>query len=433
MAIQVECRLADSRVEIPRLLDALPSDARAVVFVDGPKGAAGRDLALSVLRRPRVVIVALHDTSPFWDARLHAGLRAHAEHLVLTSDPSFRHAFGGLDDRAGVRAVLSSASRSGPAAGKEGLDRLLKFGNGLWLAGRSKLRSGPSVHIALGTDARGVAGLLAVIRSTLAATAERSRLVFHVLTARTEREAVERSLRQVSVDELGGALLDLVLLEPRAHASTAVLLEQARFQLPQLLPRSVRKVLYIDVDTILLADPVPMIDAAFEGKWRSCAIAVVHRSKLLLQSINVTHRAALALGLSALSPQAWSFNAGVMLLNLDAWRAAGLTFYVQQLATSLSASGFRGLPGMSTPSDSQTVLALFFQNATSPAIQEIPAPWNVDGLGWKLEGLSSKKLCAARALHWSGPNKPWFPPRASTSSRSLRYRALWRRIGQGHK
>ena len=432
MAIQVECRLADSRVEIPRLLDALPSDARAVVFVDGPKGVAGRDLALSVLRHPRVVIVALHDTSPFWDARLHAGLRAHEEHLMLTSDPSFRHAFGGLDE--GVRAVLSSAPRAGPAAGKEGLDRLLKFGNGLWLAGRGKLRSGPSVHIALGTDARGVAGLLAVIRSTLAATAERARLVFHVLTARAERAAVESSLRQVSVDELGGALLNVVLLEPRAHASTAVLLEQARFQLPQLLPRSVRKVLYIDVDAIVLADPVPMVDAAFEGKWRSCAIAVVHRSKLLLQSINVTHRAALALGLSALSPQAWSFNAGVMLLNLDVWRQEGLAFHVQQLAGSLGASGFRGLPGMSTPSDSQTVLALFFQNTTSSAMQEIPAAWNVDGLGWKLEGVPSKKLCAARALHWSGPNKPWFPPRASsiTSSRSLRYRALWRRMGQGH-
>ena len=78
--LNVECRLADSRVEIPRLLDALPPDARAVVFVDGPKGIADRNLALSrALRHPRVEIVALHDTAPFWDARVHVGLRGHAD------------------------------------------------------------------------------------------------------------------------------------------------------------------------------------------------------------------------------------------------------------------------------------------------------------------------------------------------------------------
>jgi predicted O-methyltransferase YrrM len=62
----VDLRLADSKLEIPRILDALPQQARAVVFVDGPKGAAGRDLALSTLQHPRVVMVSLHDTAPFW-------------------------------------------------------------------------------------------------------------------------------------------------------------------------------------------------------------------------------------------------------------------------------------------------------------------------------------------------------------------------------
>ena len=424
----VDCRLADSRLEIPRLLDALPPDARAVVFVDGPKGVAGKTLALSALRHPRVVLVALHDTAPFWDSRLHAGLRDHDEHLLMTSDAAFRHAFGGLDERAGVRAALSRAPRTGPAAGKEGLSRLLRFGNGLWLAGRGKLRSGPLVHIALGTDARGIVGLLAVIRSTLAATAERSRLVFHVLSARAEREAVARQLRQVTVDELGGATLDLIPLTPHASDSSAVLLEQARFQLPQLLPSAVRKVLYVDVDVLVLADPTPLVDASFEGEHRGCAIAAVPRPKPLLESLNLTHRAALALGLSALPPNAWSFNAGVMLLNLDVWRAAGLTRRVQQLARGLTHSGFRGLPGMSTPADSQSTLCLFFQNMSS-AIQEIPAHWNVDGLGWKLERLHSNELCAARALHWSGAEKPWLQLKAKASARSLRYRKLWRKVG----
>ena len=85
---------------------------------------------------------------------------------------------------------------------------------------------------------------------------------------------------------------------------------------------------------------------------------------------------------------------------------------------------------MSTPGDSQSVLCLFFQNSTS-AIQEIPATWNVDGLGWKLERLHSNELCAARALHWSGSDKPWLQPTARLSARSRQYRRLWRMFGGG--
>jgi predicted O-methyltransferase YrrM len=265
----VECMLADSRSMIPRLLDALPVEARAVVFVDGPKAEAGKDLALLALRHPRVALVSLHDAAPFWNVQFHASLRNHPEHLLLTSDAHFRRAFGDLDERANVPATLERAHRAGPASGATGLANLVRFGNGLWLAGRTKLRGGPPVHIALGTDDRGVAGLLAVIRSTLKATAERSRLVFHVLVASPSRSLVERQLLALA-SQLNGARLDVIALQPEASSSAAMLLEQARLRLPELLPR-VRKVLYLDVDTLMLADPAPSMPAGdFERRRFPC-------------------------------------------------------------------------------------------------------------------------------------------------------------------
>ena len=439
----VECLLGDSRAEIPRLLDALPLGSRAIIFVDGPKGKAGRNLALEVLRHPRVVLVALHDTAPFWSSSFYDSLRAHPEHLLLTSDAPFRDAFGGLDELANVPGILKNAPRTGPASGDKGLADLVRYGNGLWVAGLSKLRSGPPVHIALGGDSKVVAGTLAVIRSTLSATVERSRLVFHVLVASSERALVEQQLHAVT-GELHGATLDVIALEPRSaqapasaarSSSDAAQLEQARFRLAELLPDTVRKVLYIDVDVLVLADPAIMVDAAFEGSQRSRAIAVTYRPKPLLRSLNLTASAAAALGLSALPPRAYSFNAGVMLLNLEVWRAAGLTQRVLDFASLLSHSGFGGLPGMSTPSDSQSVLCLFFQNASGrdhAAIERIPTQWNVDGLGWKLDRHDRHALCAARALHWSGPHKPWLPQAGrGKGPRSQYFHQLWRTLGGG--
>jgi hypothetical protein len=175
-----------------------------------------------------------------------------------------------------------------------------------------------------------------------------------------------------------------------------------------------------------------VVDAAFEGKNRDKAIAVARRPKLLLPSINLTEGAAMALGLSALPSTAWSFNAGVMLLQLDTWREEGLTQRLLDFSSKLSAAGFRGLPGMSTPSDTQSVLCLFFQNASRgrSAIEKIPAQWNVDGLGWKLDRIPHRSLCTARALHWSGPYKPWM--RSNTKSlHSQQVGRLWQTRGGG--
>ena len=73
-----------------RLLDALPAHARALVFVDGPKGSLGLKLALAALPHPRVAMVALHDVAEVWGKHLNAELQRHNETLLMTSEPYFR-------------------------------------------------------------------------------------------------------------------------------------------------------------------------------------------------------------------------------------------------------------------------------------------------------------------------------------------------------
>jgi len=234
-----------------------------------------------------------------------------------------------------------------------------------------------------------------------------------VLVLASERVAIDRSVRRgVSEEELAGAKVEVIPLPPSPlpSSSSPTPLESARLRLPELLPLSVRKLLYVDTDTLLLADPTPIVDAAFEGEHITSAIGVARRSKPLVKSLNLSSRVLEEVGLTALPHHAWSFNAGVMLMNLDVWRSEGLMRGVLQLADRLGAAGFRGLPGMSTSTDSQSAIALFLQNSTKPAIQEIPPAWNVDGLGWKVDQLRPEALCSARILHWSGQYKPWMRP-----------------------
>ncbi len=412
----VRCVNGDTAVVIPNMMRALPAHARVAVLSHGPKGEA---LVLSALRHPIVVLAAL-DAEPS-----HTRLLAHSETLLHTTDVTFRRTFGSLDEASPVK----HAPHTGTATG-------------LWLAGRSKLLLGPSVHIALGSDLRGLQGLLHVLRATLRATAARPRLVLHVLVPAEERGAMERAVRCISDAELGGARLEVVAVRSSSRVSQAhggcgstAALNQARFHLAALLP-GVPKVLYLDTDTLPLGDPTPLVDASFQGEHERCAIAVVpRRGKLLLPSLELSTARATALGLEGLG-KAYMFNAGIMLLNLDAWRARALTRRVLHLQGQMDSAGFKGLPGNSVPggSDSQSVLCLYFQNASNKkesCIEELPAPWNVDGLGWKIDRLAQSSLCAARALHWSGPFKPWHTPRSAESARASAYRQLWRSLGEG--
>jgi lipopolysaccharide biosynthesis glycosyltransferase len=80
-----------------------------------------------------------------------------------------------------------------------------------------------------------------------------------------------------------------------------------RIFLPELLPH-VARVLYLDCDTLIAADPRPLFDTELGGAWLG-AVANVFEPHMA--------RHAGRLGLRGAQPY---FNSGVLLLDLDAWR-----------------------------------------------------------------------------------------------------------------
>lgn len=160
---RIDCRLGDSFKLLPALLDALPQQSRAMVFVDGPKGKAGMNLALRALDHAKVALAALHDTAPLWDLRIHRRLASHPATVLLSSHAQYRRIFAPLDAQHDERGImerafhahdeaLGTAHAGSKTRHKKGqlvsirgshtyyastrLERLLQEGSGLWIGTR---------------------------------------------------------------------------------------------------------------------------------------------------------------------------------------------------------------------------------------------------------------------------------------------------------
>ena len=183
----------DSFVEVPRLLNGLPPEARVVVFVDGPKGELGLKLATAAMLHPQAALVALHDTARVWNADLYERLMTHPETILMTSDGAFRAAFGELDTQHDEERVKREtyAEKKWPASR---IPQLVARGNGLWLAGKSKLLAGSplfesSVHVAMASNRDSLPGLVTSIGSLLTSTFAPTAITIHLLMPWTERDA----------------------------------------------------------------------------------------------------------------------------------------------------------------------------------------------------------------------------------------------------
>ena len=152
--------VGDSLELLPRYIASLPRGSRAVVLMDGPKGAP----ALKLLHRlfdtsPSVVLAALHDFSiegcasavgnaranatahlrSAWPVQcfrdsLHEQLLIDNRTLITTSSLSYRAAFAHLDEGSGLRDGLE---RQWPSANQRPLlERTLALGPGLWVGAR---------------------------------------------------------------------------------------------------------------------------------------------------------------------------------------------------------------------------------------------------------------------------------------------------------
>ena len=93
-------------------------------------------------------------------------------------------------------------------------------------------------------------------------------------------------------------------------------------------------------------------------------------------------------------PDAQTFNAGVLLFDLDKWRSDVSTESLERWIELFSGYDF-----------DQLALNLEFQGSFDVLSWE----WNVLGLGWFPSNIPQSCVDRARILHWNGPFKPWSP------------------------
>lgn len=158
-----------------------------------------------------------------------------------------------------------------------------------------------------------------------------------------------------------------------------------RFYLHEYLPPTVRRVLFLDADTlvrfsvdVLFRMPMSSPLAAVRGGYPAKdALTIFPTDKRILRAIR--------------NPNLPFFGAGVMVLDLDEWRKGDLTGALERWAAR-----FPWAP------DEMVILNLEFQNGTV----DLDWRWHV----WNLAvGIELPVLCLnqAKILHFSGPYKPW--------------------------
>lgn len=184
-----------------------------------------------------------------------------------------------------------------------------------------------------------------------------------------------------------------------------------RLLIPDLLPADCRRVLYLDVDMLVLRDVEALWEIPFDGHplmaVRDYGVSVVSHPNGVFDYE--------ALGLAPDHPY---FNAGLLVLDLEAWRRERLS---EQIFAYIEASGSRLM------SEDQGALNAVLARRWKP----LDLRWNYTGLpplDAMPEGAFKREVRALGAdalrdpflLHYTATAKPW-APHAPPSAHRARY------------
>eukprot|EP00927_Polykrikos_kofoidii_P044893 TRINITY_DN38765_c0_g1_i1.p1 TRINITY_DN38765_c0_g1~~TRINITY_DN38765_c0_g1_i1.p1 ORF type:complete len:792 (-),score=106.23 TRINITY_DN38765_c0_g1_i1:39-2414(-) len=224
-----------------------------------------------------------------------------------------------------------------------------------------------------------------------------ARLLLHALEPRRVWRAVG-----VLADNESASSVEIVDTEDRGAqmadtGNLGAVHNFARFVLHELLP-ALPRVVYLDVDIVVRADLCELYDTpalaspAHIAGDGGATIAAVRRTHQPLRVYVDVLQPAVPTWVPGEAP---SFNAGVMVIDLDRWRSRGASRLVAEwVAANRRTRLWRGA--------SQPPLLLLFYDEVAP----LHWGWNVDGLGHRLN-YPKDVLNQAKVLHWTGPLKPW--------------------------
>jgi lipopolysaccharide biosynthesis glycosyltransferase len=225
--------------------------------------------------------------------------------------------------------------------------------------------------------------------------------------ARVENVIASRGGAEVALHWMTVPASSLAGLETGAHFTPAT---YARLLLPTLLPEEVGNVVCFDSDLVVLADVSELADLPL-GDTPVAAV-----QDFVVETVG-GERSAIR-ELSARAPAEPYFNAGVLVLNIPAWRSQALSERVLEFAR-------RHAP---LPYADQDAL-----NAVIDDWHKLPLKWNVQSrIFWlerapdtelirRLRSAREEILRRAVVIHFSGPSKPWQPWDRNPTP------ALWRR------
>lgn len=254
---------------------------------------------------------------------------------------------------------------------------------------------------------------------------------FHVITLEESVPVLQKSLSCFS--DLHAINYTTYALDPSlwpAHLSMHVRnkfpkgyaldspLNFARFFMDRILPWEVmhfEKVFYVDTDCVvqsclapiywnsLMRLPVTVAAATRKTKISRYAGIDLKHPKIVEWNELHTHK---------INNTLVAFNAGFLLVNLKRWQEEDV---LQDIIYWIEANsnGFVYNLGSNPP----LVLGL------AGRVEYLEGAWNVDGLGYRRH-MPSRKLVAAKVLHWTGPKKPW------NSNALPEYQKLWQPLRQ---
>ncbi|XP_010918506.1 probable galacturonosyltransferase-like 3 [Elaeis guineensis] len=259
----------------------------------------------------------------------------------------------------------------------------------------------PTIHIAMTLDATYLRGSLAGVHSVLQHASCPENVVFHFLAT------APRRLRRAVVAAFPGLpfhiyRFDAALVRGKISTSVRRALDQplnyARIYLADLLPRTVRRVIYFDSDLVVV-DDVARLWAIDLGPHVLGAPEYCHANFTSYFTDRFWSDPSYPLTFFGRRRHPCYFNTGVMVMDLERWRAGDYTKKLESWMEIQKKEARIYELGSLPP----------FLLVFAGEVKGVEHRWNQHGLG----GDNVEGLCRdlhpgpVSLLHWSGKGKPW--------------------------
>ncbi|BAT82724.1 hypothetical protein LR48_Vigan01g333000 [Vigna angularis] len=262
------------------------------------------------------------------------------------------------------------------------------------------LCSEQAVHVAMTLDTTYIRGSMAAILSVLQHSSCPQNVFFHFVcssNASLLRATIATSFPYLNFqiypfhDHLVSGLISTSI-----RAALDCPLNYARSYFPTLIPRCVKRVVYLDSDLVLV-DDIAKLAATPLGE-HSVLAAPEYCNANFTSYFTPTFWSNPSLSLTFAERRACYFNTGVMVIDLERWRVGEYTRKIEEWMEVQKRMRIYELGSL------PPFLLVFAGN-----IVPVDHRWNQHGLG----GDNFRGLCrdlhpgTVSLLHWSGKGKPW--------------------------